>query len=142
MYNKSLFWSKVDITPTCWNWTGALDEKGYGIFNFLKKTTRTHRYSYEQSKGKIPNGLQIDHLCRNRKCINPDHLETVTSRENQRRSPLTNMNKTHCPQGHEYSKENTYHTSDKRRQCKTCINYSSKLSQRKIRQRKKLEGVN
>ncbi|WP_249139118.1 DNA (cytosine-5-)-methyltransferase [Actibacterium sp. MT2.3-13A] len=81
------FWSKVEKTESCWDWTAALNEKGYGIFwsNDQDRSVRAHRFAYEQIDGEIPDGLELDHLCRNRKCVNPAHLEPVTGKENTRR---------------------------------------------------------
>lgn len=75
------FWSKVSKTANCWNWTGCILKAGYGQF-YNKKKMYTHRYSYELHKGLIPEGLVLDHLCRNRACCNPEHLEAVTNKVN------------------------------------------------------------
>ena|SRR3990167_3261492 len=116
------FWSKVEKTDSCWNWKGSRIQ-GYGYFR-LGKWRRAHRISYEWSKGKIPNGLQIDHLCRNRSCVNPNHMELVTLQENVKRgdSGLWQKLKTHCPQGHEYNKENigSWGLKRNKRSCKIC----------------------
>ena len=87
---KAHFLSKVSPEPTsgCWLWTGGLEEKGYAVLckpNW-KGHRAAHRFSYETFVGPIPDGLQIDHKCRVRSCVNPDHLEPVTSAENNRRS--------------------------------------------------------
>lgn len=143
------FWSKVITSDThsyngtpCLEWTATTDSKGYGKFGLNGKTKQAHRVSYEDAKRKIPEGLELDHLCRNTSCVNSDHLEPVTNKENCRRglvgfvTGLKNRLKTHCPQGHEYSKENTYNRSDKvGRICRTCI----RIKSRQWNQRKKLE---
>lgn len=80
------FWMKVNKTSTCWLWTAATQQKGYGIFGVgTGRTTPAHRYSYELHVGPIPEGMQIDHLCRVRSCVNPAHLEVVTPLQNVRR---------------------------------------------------------
>lgn len=119
------FWSKVNKTATCWNWTAKHNGNGYGQFKFQGKYVYAYRYSYELVKGPIPKGLTIDHLCRNHYCVNPDHLEAVTSDENNRRSPFTvtsiNRAKTHCNNGHEFTKENTYiYLASGKRACNIC----------------------
>ena len=106
----------------CWHWTAYTNEKGYGQFHVDGRLVKAHRWSYEHFVGPIPEGLQIDHLCRVRNCVNPHHLEPVTGRENVLRgeSPgAINAVKTHCPQGHPYDAENTYRWRGKRR-CRTC----------------------
>ena len=117
------FWSHVDKTNSCWNWTGHLNaKKRYGHIKINKKYFLVHRFSYELSKGKIPEGLTIDHLCRNTSCVNPDHLEAVTMKENLMRgigACAINSRKTHCPQGHEYAEENIC-PSQIGRVCKIC----------------------
>lgn len=106
------FWTKVDRSPNgCWIWLGAHTD-GYGMWwsRELNRCVLAHRVAYELLVGPIPDGLQLDHLCRVRDCVNPEHLEVVTSRENTLRSPIApaavNARKTHCPRGHEYTPEN------------------------------------
>jgi len=98
------FMARVTITPTCWLWTGATDKFGYGRVGVARKIVLTHRYSYEMHRGPIPVGLVLDHLCRTPRCVNPDHLEPVTLRENIERSPL--LPRTHCPRGHVLDESN------------------------------------
>lgn len=96
----------------CWVWNGSFGGSGYGNFYdpfHKKRTTTAHRYSYELLKGPIDEGLTIDHLCRNKKCINPEHLEQVSIRENLIRGTgfiAINVKKTHCPDGHPYDGRN------------------------------------
>lgn len=95
------FFEKVYMTSECWPWLGNCTHDGYGRLGGVL----AHRISYERFVGAIPDGFEIDHLCRNRACVRPDHLELVTHRENMiRRAQLV----THCPRGHEYTPENTY----------------------------------
>jgi hypothetical protein len=126
------FWEKVDKNGEngCWEWKAALNSYGYGNFKANKKNVSSHRFSYELLKGDIPKGKHLDHLCRNRKCCNPKHLEPVTQRENLLRGetiPASYVLKTHCPQGHEYTEENTY-TYKGSRYCITCRNKYSNRS--------------
>jgi hypothetical protein len=119
------FWAKVEAMPTgCWEWRASRDRDGYGRFRFPGCLRRSHRLAYEWLVGEIPEGLQLDHLCRNTACVNPTHLEPVTSKENTRRGlrpRLPNRAVTHCPQGHEYSPENTYRCPPKGwRSCREC----------------------
>lgn len=121
------FWAKVYFPPCeddCWTWTAAKDPKGYGRFGLGSRASGivlTHRYSYELMVGSIPEGLVLDHLCRNPTCVNPSHLEPVTNFENLRRGNAWVFwaKKTHCPQGHPYDEQNTY-LYQGRRYCKTC----------------------
>ncbi len=104
----------------CWLWTGSTYFNGYGSFFFEGKSIRAHRYSYVRAKGKIPDGLQIDHLCRVRCCVNPDHLEAVTAKKNINRGRNYKSEKTHCPRGHPYSGANLLITKPGSRQCRAC----------------------
>lgn len=116
------FWSKVNKTAGCWEWTAGKNN-GYGVFFPTKGNTRqAHRYSYEQLVGPIPEGLVIDHLCRNHSCVNPEHLEPVTNQVNLLRGigfAATKSAQTHCVRGHEFTTENTY-VWDNRRYCRKC----------------------
>ena len=120
-FNEARFWRQVDKTDTCWLWTGYLNRDGYGEYKSDALTTRlAHRIAYGLDKGELPR-LPLDHLCRHRHCVNPDHLEPVTTKVNTRRSNvgLHELAKTHCPHGHPYDEENTLHYRGKRF-CKTC----------------------
>lgn len=100
-----------DPMSGCWLWTNRITTGGYGSFTLDGYPFPAHRASYEVFVGPIPEGMELDHLCRNRACINPDHLEPVTRRENALRglSPVSaNARKTHCPKGHAYDEANTY----------------------------------
>lgn len=99
------FWSKVEMSEPqeCWEWTAYRNDKGYGTFGMGRVTKKAHRVAYELVRGPIPEGLELDHLCRNRGCVNPFHLEAVTSRVNTLRGSVP---RTHCSKGHERSPEN------------------------------------
>jgi hypothetical protein len=106
----------------CWIWVGCRHEKGYGLVGIGGRDMRAHRVSYEHFIGPIPDGLQIDHLCCNPPCVNPAHLEAVTSRENTLRGngpTAQNARKTHCKYGHPLSGQNLGRDRDWRR-CLTC----------------------
>ena len=119
------FLRHVASTPPgkCWEWVGAAGGKGehrYGVF----QNTTAHRWNYARIHGD-PGDLVVDHLCGNKMCVNPDHLEAVTQRENLLRSPNTlnskNAAKTHCKDGHEFTEENTYISpTNGQRVCRTC----------------------
>ena len=112
----------------CWIWCGRLAVSGYGTIYNEGKNVLAHRVSYEISKGKIPDGLHVDHRCSNRWCVNPDHLDAVTQAENGRRTAQRgrckshNSLKTHCPYGHPYSGDNLYTKPNGERVCVTCRN--------------------
>lgn len=121
------FWAKVDRRSTneCWEWTAARNAAGYGQFRVTGQHSpvNAHRVAYEMSSGPIPAGHHIDHLCRNRGCVNPAHLEPVTQRTNTLRgagATAINARKTHCKRGHEFTPENTYE-HPLGRNCRTCL---------------------
>jgi len=109
--NINTFWNRVEKTNTCWFWTGYITKYGYGHISMNGHLQRVHRIAYELLVGKIPEGFQLDHLCRNRDCVNPKHLEVVTSKINVLRGiglTAINKRKTHCLNGHEFTPKNTY----------------------------------
>lgn len=114
----------VDEASGCWNWRLTIGRHGYGQMGVRRRTFLAHRFSYEALVGPIPSGMQLDHLCRNRPCVNPDHLEPVTPQVNIHRSPIApgaiNARKTHCPKGHGYTPSNTYYQRNGGRLCRTC----------------------
>jgi hypothetical protein len=121
------FWRHVMPEPNCgcWIWTGRLTWGGYGqFFDEKKKLFMAHRIAYKLFKDENIDGLQLDHLCRMRCCVNPDHLEPVTAKENNRRGGNTNREKKYCSRGHELTLENTYKLLVKdgyvRRKCRAC----------------------
>jgi len=77
------FWAKVNKTETCWLWTGSKTTKGYGHFGIGPKLVAAHRWAYEDANGPIPEGMQIDHICRVRECVNPEHLRLATNKQNR-----------------------------------------------------------
>jgi hypothetical protein len=125
-----------DPTP-CWIWTSTVGGYGYGYYSFGGRKNliqgMAHRFSWKLLVGDLREDQKLDHLCRNRKCVNPDHLEPVTNRENILRgaSPsASHAKKTHCPSGHEYNQENTYWYRNMR-QCKICRRTHSANSYRR-----------
>lgn len=131
-----LFWSKVERTEDCWNWQGYINQRwGYGYVRINSKLWRVHRLSFTLLKGGIPSGKHLDHLCRNRICVNPDHLEPVTNKENVLRGngiTAQNERKTQCHNGHPLNGANLYITPLGYRNCKTCrkwANHARKITQ-------------
>lgn len=105
---EAYFWAHVRRSDGCWTWGASHNSVGYGQMrdHVARQAITTHRYAYRLLVGPIPEGLYIDHLCRNRGCCNPAHLEPVTQKENVRRSPIHAASRTHCPRGHEYAGDN------------------------------------
>lgn len=127
------FEAKVERTESCWLWLGCTNSRGYGCWGVQGVSHLVHRVAYEALVGPIPEGLTIDHLCRVKTCVNPDHLEPVTIRENVTRGAAARR-PTHCPKGHEYTPENTY---TKRRSngwinrcCKECTRIAQRARRR------------
>jgi hypothetical protein len=120
------FWAKVDKRGPgeCWNWTAGLTAQGYGGFHPAKHETElAHRWSYRAASGSLEPGLVIDHLCRNRTCVNPEHLEQVENLENLRRGAgyaLANGMRSACINGHEYTSDNTYIDPAGGARCRRC----------------------
>lgn len=122
------FWSKVKIADSgCWEWQAHLS-KGYGHYSVNGKPRGAHRICYESLVAPIPRELVCDHLCRNKACVNPAHIEPVTFDVNVQRGNTPSSTRarwakiTHCPAGHEYSVANTYRDKLGRRYCRTCSN--------------------
>lgn len=137
------FWDNVEPEPNsgCWLWAGSVNKDGYASLTLGGRTVIVHRLSYIQHKGDIPSGLELDHKCRVRCCVNPAHLEPVTHAENVRRGMSGTINgarqsaKTHCPHGHAYEGRNVYTDRHGRRYCRICAGKRNREAHAKRRLR-------
>lgn len=133
MVNEEMqrFYDKIFIEPNCgcWLWEGAYSNHGYGYFKYKRKVKRSHRLSYEFHYGEVPDGLVVDHLCKNKGCVNPRHLEAVSQKVNVKRG--NHGGKTHCLHGHPLSGENLYVHSNGSRKCRKCKNAARSRYRRK-----------
>jgi len=123
MSDADRFWAKVLKTETCWLWTGALTGHGYRNFWLDGRNRPAHRAAYEWLVGPVPNCRELDHLCRVRRCVRPDHLEPVAHRENLMRGETEASRRaaqTHCVHGHEFTPANTSVKKNGQRQCRRC----------------------
>jgi HNH endonuclease len=129
--SKERLMKNVSVSSDCWVWMGATSSSGYGTMEVSGKTASVHRVSYELFKGEIPAGMVIDHICKNRICVNPDHLRVVTHKqntlENSNASAAINAKKTHCVNGHPLEGDNLIVKKGKNgnetRACRTCARH-------------------
>jgi hypothetical protein len=141
---KARFMSRVRRDVDCLVWTGRLDKDGYGFFYLRRKTRRAHRVAWYDMHGEIPDGMVINHVCRNRACVNAQHLQVVTIRENTLKDSTTvsaiNARKTHCKRGHPFDR--VYPKSGgpgSQRYCSICEAAKSRRLQAKWRAEDKLK---
>lgn len=133
------FWPKVRVQPNgCWLWNGYLNNKGYGKISVNCKPAYAHRFAYERFWGLIPEDKELDHLCRNHACVNPFHLEVVTTQVNCLRgnSPASIAHRKarerpHCIHGHPWTSENTYCRKSGQKSCRTCHREQERIAKRR-----------
>lgn len=139
--------NKISVVESgCWEWQGFIKPDGYGEFHLGGKLVYVHRFAYEYfNNTKIPNKMHIDHLCRNKRCINPDRLEVVTCKENNRRGICSQTQRvrllsiTHCAQGHPFNEVNTYIAGNGKRRCRIC---RAKWHKSWVNRQRELEKLN
>lgn len=136
------FFNKVEIADTCWDWQAYLDDEGYGHFWFDHTMKLAHVFLYELLEGPIPEGMELDHLCRNRACVNPSHVQPVIHLENIRRgdSGKPQSSRTHCPAGHPYDEVNTYISPTGHRNCRICRSRRANEYHKRIRREHASQG--
>jgi hypothetical protein len=144
---RERFWTKVDASGDCWLWTAGRTSTGYGSYpvwvDGRVQANYAHRFAYRCLVDDVPPGLELDHLCRNRLCVNPDHLEPVTRRENLRRSGATPLGATHCRKGHRFDEANTYwwvRNGKLQRRCRACADPINAAAVRRYRAKRAREA--
>ena len=123
----------------CWKWKGAINSHGYGTMRLNGKSVGAHQIAYKLQRGEVPVGLELDHICRNRACVNPYHLEAVSPKINKLRGAgiaSINHNKTHCKHGHPFSGDNLMLRKNRGRDCRTCHRMQGRIAAKKLRARK------
>lgn len=136
---RLFIYSMPEPNTGCWIWTADTVKGGYGrAWDYENhKKILAHRLSYQTFIGPIPNGLHVDHVCRNTLCINPLHLEAVTRLVNNRRSHIHRVKKTHCKHGHEFTEKNTMISSSGTRACRLCSTLRQRIKYAKIKAKRK-----
>lgn len=146
--SPTFFWLRVWPRGDCWEWRGTRLRSGYGVFRSERGMQDrgqllAHRYAFELTKGPIPPGMHVDHVCRHPWCVRPSHLVLATPRENVLRgqgASARNARKTHCPRGHEYTAENIGSDTRGGRRCAQCRNAQARAKYQQIPQRKAERG--
>lgn len=133
--NRDRFWSKANKTDGCWFWTSATIPNGYGVFMLNGKTVYAHRVAFVSEYGKISSSLVVDHICRNRNCVNPSHLRQISRGKNVSIGKFPLRDKTHCDHGHPLSGDNVRRTGRNIRVCKQCHKRRNKEYKKRLEQR-------
>lgn len=134
MGDRYRFWAKVAVTEGCWEWRAGRFRNGYGKFRLGNRQVTAHRFMWVDTHGEPRQGLVIDHICENRTCVRPDHLQLLTNAQNIRR---TTDRITRCPQGHEKTPESTRINANGYRICIPCVREQGRKHDAKRRPRKR-----